>query len=163
MCSVFSVVPLRAADGLPSWEHPPHQQTQGIFWREHWYQRGEENHNPGYEKRLRVNPPEVVLHEKFGVRVEARENGLMLIKAEETLLNITAAEFTMEMWGGHPGTAGKRLSVNGRNTYMLPQMGAEDGHCTYSYPVLPICGATSSMTGMRYSSHWIRARPSGAT
>jgi len=129
---------LRAAIIAPSWEHPPHQQREGVFWREHWYERGITNHNPGYEKRLRVNPPEVVLHPEFGLRVEARDNGLMLIPAEENLFQITGAELYLEMWGGHPGTAGKRVSVNGRNTYWFPRFGAEDGHCTYSYPVLPL-------------------------
>ena len=128
----------RAVEAPPSWEYPPHQQTQGAFWREHWYERGEEHNNPAYEKRLRVNPPEVVLHEKFGVRVEARENGLMLIKAEEDLFQISGAELMLEMWGGHPGTAGKRLAVNGRRTYALPLLGTEDGHCTYSYPVVQL-------------------------
>ena len=137
MCFVFSVV-THAATIAPSWEHPPHQQTQGIFWREHWYARGFTNANPGYEKRLRVNPPEVVMHPAFGKRVEARENGLMLIQAEEDLFSITGAELYLEMWGGHPGTAGKRVSVNGRSTYWFPRLGAEDGHCTYSYPVIPL-------------------------
>jgi hypothetical protein len=128
----------QAATVAPSWEHPPHQQREGIFWREHWYERGITNHNPAYERRLRVNPPEVVLHPQFGPRVEARENGLMLIPAEENLFQIAGAELYLEMWGGHPGTAGKRVSVNGRNTYWFPRLGAEDGHCTYSYPVLPL-------------------------
>ena len=129
---------LHAATIAPSWEHPPHQQRDGIFWREHWYERGPTNHNPGYERRLRVNPPEVVLHPEFGSRIEARENGLMLIPAEENLFQITGAELYLEMWGGHPGTAGKRVTVNGRSTYWFPRLGAEDGHCTYSYPVIPL-------------------------
>ena len=137
VCSVFSVVS-QAATIAPSWEHPPHQQREGIFWREHWYERGATNHNPGYEKRVRVNPAAVVMHPVNGRRVEARENGLMLILAEENLFQITGAELYLEMWGGHPGTAGKRVSVNGRNTYWFPRLGAEDGHCTYSYPVFPL-------------------------
>jgi len=62
----------------------------------------------------------------------------MLIPAEEDLFQITGAELYLEMWGGHPGTAGKRVSVNGRSTYWFPRLGAEDGHCTYSYPVIPL-------------------------
>lgn len=127
-----------AAEIAPSWEHPPHQQTRGVFWREHWYSRGAANHNPGYADRLRVNPAEIVLHPKFGQRKEARENGLMLIRAEEDLFQITGAELYLEMWGGHPGTAGKRVSVNGRSTHVLPRVGTEEGHCTYSYPVVPL-------------------------
>ncbi len=122
----------------PSWELPPPQQTEGVFWRLHWYERGIEHGNPGYERRLRINPPEIMTHPEFGKRVEARENGLMLIQAEEDLFQITGAELAMEMWGGHPGTAGKRVSVNGRSTYWFPRFGAEDGHCTYIYPVIPL-------------------------
>ena len=78
------------------------------------------------------------MHPQFGPRVEARENGLMLIPAEENLFQITGAELYLQLWGGHPGTAGKRVSVNGRNTYWFPRLGTEDGHCTYSYPVIPL-------------------------
>jgi hypothetical protein len=131
-------VDARAASVSPSWDHPPHQQRAGVFWREHWYERGATNHNPGYERRLRVNPPEIMLHPSFGKRVEARENGLMLIQAEEDLFQITGAELYLEIWGGHPGTAGKRVSVNGRGTYWLPRTGTEEGHCTYTYPVIPL-------------------------
>ena len=137
-CFLCIVAASHAASVAPSWEHPPPQQNEGVFWREHWYERGITNHNPAYERRLRVNSPEIVLHTNFGRRVEARENGLMLIQAEEDLFNITGAELYLEMWGGHPGTAGKRVGVNGRSTYWLPRLGTEDGHCTYSYPAIPL-------------------------
>ena len=58
------------------------------------------------------------MHSTFGKRVEARENGLMLIQAEENLFNLTGAELYLEMWGGHPGTAGKRVS--GPRTVLAP-------------------------------------------
>src|SRR5688500_1197895 len=103
---------LLGAGAVAGWEHAPARQQTGVFWREHWYQRGASNHNPGYERRLRVNSPEIVLHATFGKRIEARENGLMLIPAEEDLFQITAAELYLEMWGGHPGTANKRASIN---------------------------------------------------
>jgi hypothetical protein len=124
--------------GAPSWDGPPSQQKTGQFWRYHWYQRGLTNGNPAYESRFRVNAPEISLHPTFGHRVEPRENGMMLIKAEEDLFLITAAEFYCEAWGGHPGTANKRITVNGRSTYFLPRVGTEDGHCTYSYPSIPL-------------------------
>ncbi len=124
--------------GGPAWEAPPAQQTAGQFWRYHWYERGLTNGNPGYESRFRVNSPEVSLHPTFGKRVEARENGLMQIRAEEDLFRITAAEFYAEVWGGHPGTANKRITVNGRSTYLLPRVGTEEGHCTYFYPSIPL-------------------------
>jgi hypothetical protein len=63
---------------------------------------------------------------------------MMLIKAEEDLFLLTAAEFYCEAWGGHPGTANKRITVNGRSTYFLPRVGTEEGHCTYFYPSVPL-------------------------
>ena len=108
----------------------------GQFWRLHWYERGIEHGNPGHEHRFRVNSPEVVLHPEFGKRVEARENGLMLIRAEEDLSLVTAAQLYLEMWGGHPGTANKRVTINGRSTYFLPRAGTEEMHCTYHYPLI---------------------------
>jgi hypothetical protein len=127
-----------AAAPAPSWNHPPELQTAGVFWRAHWYQRGLTNHNPAYTKQFRINAPEVVLHPNFGRRREARENGLMLIRTEEDVFQITAAEFYAEWWGGHPGTANKRMTVNGRSTYALPRVGTEDGHSTYFYPTVPL-------------------------
>ena len=113
-------------------------QAAGQFWRLHWYERGLAHGNPAYDGRFRVNSPEVVLHPEFGKRVEARENGLMLIQAEEDLSQLTAAELYLEMWGGHPGSANKRVTVNGRSTYFLRQVGTEELHCTYSYPVIAL-------------------------
>jgi hypothetical protein len=126
------------ASAAPCWDAPPAQQKVGQFWRWHWYQRGLTNGNPAYEGRFRVNAPEISLHPTFGRRVEPRENGMMLIKAEEDLFLLTAAEFYCEAWGGHPGTANKRITVNGRSTYFLPRVGTEDGHCTYFYPSIPL-------------------------
>lgn len=132
------VVALDAGAAGPAWEAPPERQRQGQFWRYHWYERGLTNGNPAYERRFRVNSPEAVLHPEFGRRVEARENGLMLIRAEEDLFRLTGAEFYCEAWGGHPGTAGKRITVNGRATCWLPRVGTEEGHCTYFYPAVPL-------------------------
>jgi len=120
------------------WDSPPGDQTAGRFWRLHWYERGLAHGNPSYERRFRINSPEVVLHPQFGQRAEARENGLMLIGAEEDLFQLTGAELYLEMWGGHPGTANKRFTVNGRSTYHLPRVGTEEKHCTYFYPSVPL-------------------------
>ena len=135
LCALAAPVSCGAA---PAWDAPPAQQNEGQFWRWHWYQRGLTNANPAYEGRFRVNAPEISLHPTFGRRVEPRENGMMLIKAEEDLFLLTAAEFYCEAWGGHPGTANKRITVNGRSTYFLPRVGTEDGHCTYFYPSVPL-------------------------
>jgi hypothetical protein len=110
----------------------------GQFARVYFYERGLEHGNPGYNGRFRVNSPEAVLHPQFGKRSEARENGLMRIRAEEDLSLLTGAGLYLELWGGHPGTAHKRVTINGRGTYELPRVGTEDNHCTYSYPTLPL-------------------------
>jgi hypothetical protein len=136
-----------AADrGQPSWDLPPPAQDRPVIWREHWYARGLTNGNPKLESRFRVNSPELVLHKLYGRREEARANGLMLIPAEEDLFQLTGAELYLESWGGHPGTANKRVTVNGRSTYDLPRVGAEDGHCTYGYPVIQL-GKTDLVNG----------------
>lgn len=126
------------AFGAPGWNSPPAEQTSGQFWRVCWYERGLTNGNPAFESRFRINSPEVVLHPAFGRRIEARENGLMLIRAEEDLFQIGAAELYLEMWGGHPGTANKRFTVNGRTSYALPKVGTEENNCTYFYPSVPL-------------------------
>jgi len=135
---ILAMIASHTAFAAPGWEAPPAQQKQGQLWRYHWYQRGLTNANPAYEGRFRVNAPEISLHPTFGHRVEPRENGMMLIKAEEDLFQLTAAEFYCEAWGGHPGTANKRITINGRSTYFLPRVGTEDGHCTYFYPSIPL-------------------------
>ena len=125
---------LHTATVQPSWDLPPAQQTEGVFWQEHWYER---EANPNRTRRLRINSREVVLG-KYGQRTEAKENGLMLLNAAEDLFLITGAELYVELWGGHPGTANKRVTVNGRSTYQIPKVGTEDGHCTFSYPVVKL-------------------------
>jgi hypothetical protein len=118
----FSIWPLVALGGLasvftvgaaPAWEAPPAQQKQGQFWRWNWYERGLTNGNPACETRFRVNAPAISLHPTFGRRVEPRENGMRLIKAEEDLFMLTAAEFYCEGWGGHPGTVKEYFTLNG--------------------------------------------------
>jgi hypothetical protein len=121
-----------------SWDLPPHQQTDGVFWRTHWYERDETTPKLGYTRRARINAPDAVLDSRWGVRKETRENGLTLIRLEENLFQIRAAELHAELWGGHPGTANKRFSINGRNTYQLPRSGTEAAHCTYTYPIVPL-------------------------
>lgn len=122
----------------PMWERPPDKEDKGVFWRWHWYQRGLTNANPAYDRRFRVNAPETSLHPGFGRRVEARENGMMQIEVNEDLFVLEAAEFYCELWGGHPGTANKRITINGRSSYILPRVGTEEGHCTYFYPSVPL-------------------------
>jgi hypothetical protein len=106
------------------------------FYREYWAEWDESITNCG--TRLRVNDTELTLHKTFGKRSEAKANGLMLVSINEDLFNIKAAQLYLEMWGGHPGTSAKRFLPNGKQFYSVPEVGAAAGHCTYSYPVIPV-------------------------
>lgn len=114
------------------------QLTTGRFLRTYWYEEGIEHGNPSLTSRFRVNAPETSLHPSFMHRSEARGNGMMQIRIDEDLAQLDAAYLYLEIWGGHPGTANKRVSINGRSTYSLPEVGTEEGHCTHMYPVLPL-------------------------
>ena len=116
----------------------PTAHQQGQFVRTAWYTRGLKHGNPYFNERFRVNAPETSLTPAWMYRSEARENGMMLIRIDEDLALLEKAEIYAEIWGGHPGTAGKRLSINGRSTYALPEVGTSAGHCTYSYPRIPL-------------------------
>ncbi len=135
---LLTIGALHGAIVAPAWNHPPHQQKEGLFWQTHWYNR--EAHAPriGYTRRARINAPNAVLDPRWGVRTETRENGLLLIQTETDLFQIRSAELYAELWGGHPGTANKRVTINGRNTYSLPRSGTESAHCTYTYPAIPL-------------------------
>ena len=108
----------------------------GEFYREYWAQWDENITN--CKGRLRVNDTELSLHKNFGKRSEAKANGLMLVSINEDLFQLKAAELYLEMWGGHPGTSNKRFLPNGKQIYSVPEVGATAGHCTYSYPAIPV-------------------------
>ena len=105
----------------------------GRFLRTYWYEQGIENGNPFYSSRFRVNSPEASVHPEFMYRSEARENGMMQILINEDLKQLDGAELYLEIWGGHPGTANKRVTINGRSTYPFPEVGTADDNCTHSY------------------------------
>jgi hypothetical protein len=109
---------------------------EGLFWRVHWFEDGAPHGNPGYQynNRFRVNSPEVGLHPQYGKRPEPRGNGMMLIKAEEDLSLLREAELYLELWGGHPATVNKRLTINGRSQYAIPENGTANYNCTHLYP-----------------------------
>ena len=117
---------------LPSFAQTP----EGQFFRTYWYQSGLEHGNPKFDTRFHVNSPEVVLHSQYGQRIEARENGMMLIPITEDLRHIYRAELYLELWGGNPGTANKRVTVNGRSTYSIQDVGTYNRHGTHQYPTL---------------------------
>ena len=105
------------------------------FYRKYWYEKGLKHGNPYFNGRqLRVNAPETSLHPSFGGRSEARSSGMARIRVEDDLREIQRAELYCEIWGGHPGTANKRVTVNGRNCYRLPEVGTAAENATHQYP-----------------------------
>lgn len=111
---------------------------RGRFVRSYWHERGIEHGNPYFNSRFRVNAPEASLHPSFMHRSEVRGNGMMQILIEENLSRLISAEFYLELWGGHPETANKRVTINGTTTYRIPEVGTEENNCTHSYPTLPL-------------------------
>ena len=109
---------------------------QGVFFREYWAEWDKKISN--HQGRLRVNDKQVSLDEKWGIRSEALTNGLMLVNTPEDLFQLDRAELYFELWGGHPKTENKRFILNGKQWYHIQDNGAENGHCTYSYPVIPL-------------------------
>jgi len=109
----------------------------GRFYRLYWAEFSHEisNHRDG---RWRVNDPQLSLHEDFGRREESRANGLVLLNAPEDLFSLEKAVLYLEMWGGHPHTADKRVTVNGKASYAVPDFGVSTGHCVYAYPEIEI-------------------------
>ncbi len=112
------------------------QQVEGQFWRTYWYQRGKEFGNPGFAPKLHVNSSDAVLNAQYGKRPEARENGMMLIEINETLSQIERAELYLEILGAEPGTLNKRLTINGRSTYPLPEVGTATNNFTHQYSTI---------------------------
>lgn len=106
------------------------------FFREYWAEKDEQRNNSDW--LLRVNDPGGSLHEWIGRRREGRANGLLLVEVPEDLYRLEAAELYLELWGGHPHTANKRFRLNGRHAYPLPEVGSAAGHCTFSYPRVPL-------------------------
>jgi hypothetical protein len=107
--------------------------SAGHFVRFWWYEPGLEHGNPITNRRFRVNAPEVVTHPTFGARPEAKSSGMLQILMREDLRLLQAVELELELWGGHPGTTNRRVTVNGRHTYSLPGV-AGDAQCTHMYP-----------------------------
>ena len=71
-------------------------------------------------------------------RWEAQQDGVLNIDLPEDVHTYAGAELQLELWGGHPGTARKRFTLNDTTTLDLPEVGAADAHCTYSYPAVPL-------------------------
>jgi len=85
---------------------------------------------------FRVNGP--VIPPAYRSRREGKQTGVMKVDLPGDPRRASAAELYLELWGGHPGTAGKRFTLNGHGPRDLPEVGAERHHCTYSYPTVPL-------------------------
>ena len=107
--------------------------------------------------------PEVVLHPDFGSRSEVKSSGRLRILVAEDLRSLTGAELCLELWGGHPGTANKRVTPNGRTIYPLPEVGTAAANCTDQYPIIPLKLTDLVSRYTPFSSPVSRARRSGGT
>ncbi len=124
--------PKEAADG------PKVDETlAGRFLRVYWFERGAEHGNLDGNTRFRVNAPEVVIDPTFAKRRETTSSGMLQILMKEDLRLLAGAELYCELWGGHPGTANRRVTLNGRSTYPIPAPGG-DKQCTHLYPTIPL-------------------------
>lgn len=108
------------------------------FWREHWFVRELEHGNPPVGSRFRVNDPFAAFQKSFKDRKEVFANGMMQIRSVTDVTTVRAVELYLEVWGGHVGTASKRVTVNGRSTYELPDDGTAGNACAHQYPSLPL-------------------------
>lgn len=84
----------------------------------------------------RVNSPDTATG-RFKDRREAKADGRLAISIEEDPSRFSRAELYLELWGGHPGVANKTVSANGHPAVPLPEVGAAEKNCTYSYPAIP--------------------------
>lgn len=101
------------------------EQSRSGFVREIWVLGGDNN--------FRVNSPDAK-DGPFKERWEARKDGVLVIEVDQDLADVASAELYLELWGGHPGVANKRFTLNGQSEYQLPEVSAAANNCTYSYP-----------------------------
>lgn len=86
---------------------------------------------------FRVNSPDTA-EGPYKDRWEAKQDGRLVINVDEKLSGVACASLYLELWGGHPGVAEKRFTLNGKSEYLLPEVGAAQKNCTYSYPDVPL-------------------------
>ncbi len=104
-------------------------EAPGAFVREIWVLGGNNN--------FRVNSPDA-RKGPFKDRWEARKDGILTVEIDQDLSEVASAELYLELWGGHPGVANKRFTLNGKTEYKVPEVGAAKGNCTYSYPSISL-------------------------
>lgn len=110
--------------------------TTGHFFHRYWFQMGDPFANPPVNGRFRVNDPYVATHPTFHARDEPKGNGMMLIPMRQSLREIKAARLYLELWGGHPHSTNRRVTVNGRSTYRIDV--PSDDQCTHAYRTIPL-------------------------
>jgi len=88
--------------------------------------------------RLRVNDAEISSHPAFKDRWESRENGQTTVLMNEDLQQIENADLYLELWGGHPGSGPKSVSINGNTAHRIPDSSTMNDNCEYTYPVIPL-------------------------
>lgn len=129
--------------------------TLDEFYKEYWavFDCKISNQTAG-RNHWRVNDLEISLHPQWGKRWETQANGLMLINIDEPdLTALRDIHLYMELWGGHPHTGKKQVTLNGKGTYTLPDSGTEAGHCIYTYPHIPLTlhHLVSGMNALQFS------------
>ena len=109
------------------------------FVRRYWYEQGIDYGNPFFNGRqLRVNSPGIVIHPRHATRTETQSSGAARILIEEDLRSIDGANLYTEVWGGHPGTSNRRVSINGRQQLGIPENGTATRNCTHLYPTFSL-------------------------
>ena len=111
----------------------PPPPAQGRFVRT-WWSPSRREGNPATSNRVNTR----VLPVQFRDRPEAKATNQVTIRVDEEIALLDGAELYLELWGGHPGTARKRFSLNGQGSYEIPEVGTAAGNCTFSYPSIPL-------------------------
>ena len=134
----YTPPPIEARQGGQTKYSRSHNSVGGTLFIRSWYERETPAGRQGVMPRLRVNSPDIVLHHYFGGRSEVRENGLALLTCEQDPRLIQSASLYIDLWGGHPRTSQKTVSINGRSTYAIDEVGTAAGMLTHQYPVIPL-------------------------
>ena len=85
--------------------------------------------------RFRVNSPDTATG-RYSDRWEAKQTGTLKVSVGENPRLAESAHLYLELWGGHPGVARKSFTLNAKGSYLLPEVGAAERNCTYSYPAV---------------------------
>ena len=112
----------------------PSPQEEGRFVRIVWSKSRRQGDGATMN---RVNSPDTATG-RFKDRPESKATGTLVLSCPDDPAALSSAELYLELWGGHPGTAKKSFTLNGQGPYEIPEVGAADKNCTYSYPAIPL-------------------------